>query len=74
MSFSTGNLALTTLYQLVTYLTRPLIEIYPTQTILQLQFFLHANLTSQFLSPETFSLSPFTFHLSPYAFVFTSYT
>ncbi|KAJ3735605.1 hypothetical protein DFJ43DRAFT_817174 [Lentinula guzmanii] len=65
MSFSTGNSASTTLYQLVTYLTRPLIEIYPAQTILQLQFFLHANLASQFLSPETFSLSPFTLLLTP---------
>ncbi|KAJ3749922.1 hypothetical protein DFH05DRAFT_11743 [Lentinula detonsa] len=65
MSFSTGNSASTTLYQLVTYLTCPLIEIYYAQTILQLQFFLHANLASQFLSPETFSLSPFTLLLTP---------
>ncbi|KAJ3784276.1 hypothetical protein GGU10DRAFT_33396 [Lentinula aff. detonsa] len=65
MSFSTGNSASTTLYQLMTYLTCPLIEIYPAQTILQLQFFLHANLASQFLSPETFSLSPFTLLLTP---------
>ncbi|KAJ3739881.1 hypothetical protein DFH05DRAFT_1511414 [Lentinula detonsa] len=65
MSFSTMNSASTTLYQPVTYLTHPLIEIYPAQTILELQFFLHANLASQFLSPETFSLSPFTLLLTP---------
>ncbi|KAJ4490762.1 hypothetical protein J3R30DRAFT_132903 [Lentinula aciculospora] len=65
MSVSTMNPALTTLYHLVAYLTRPLIELYPSQTVLQLQFFLHANLVSQFITPETSLLSPFTLILSP---------
>ncbi|KAF9074164.1 hypothetical protein BDP27DRAFT_221108 [Rhodocollybia butyracea] len=52
----------TTLYQLVTYLTRPLINVYPPQTVLQLQIFLHANLASRFLAEAC--LSPFTLPLS----------
>ncbi|KAJ3851360.1 hypothetical protein EV368DRAFT_65822 [Lentinula lateritia] len=65
MSSFTTNSASITLYQLVAYLTRPLIEHYPSQTILQLQFFLHANLVSQFVASETSLLSPFTLFLTP---------
>ncbi|KAJ3730477.1 hypothetical protein C8R42DRAFT_715166 [Lentinula raphanica] len=65
MSVSVTNSALTTLYQLVTYLTQPLIKVYPSQAVLQLQFYLHANLASQFLSADTSSLSPFTLLLAP---------
>ncbi|KAE9399670.1 hypothetical protein BT96DRAFT_682374 [Gymnopus androsaceus JB14] len=56
------NSASTSLYQLVAYLTRPLVAVYPAQTVLQLQISLHGNLASQFLT-ET-SLSPFTLLLS----------
>ncbi|KAJ3774176.1 hypothetical protein FB446DRAFT_491609 [Lentinula raphanica] len=65
MSASVTNSALTTLYQVVTYLTQPLIKVYPSQAVLQLQFYLHANLASQFLSADTSSLSPFTLLLAP---------
>ncbi|KAJ3827344.1 hypothetical protein F5880DRAFT_1503942 [Lentinula raphanica] len=65
MSASVTNSALTTLYQVVTYLTQPLIKVYPSQAVLQLQFNLHANLASQFLSADTSSLSPFTLLLAP---------
>ncbi|KAJ3893108.1 hypothetical protein GG344DRAFT_43905 [Lentinula edodes] len=65
MSSFTTNSASITLYQLVAYLTRPLIELYPSQTMLQLQFFLHANLVSQFVASETSTLSPFTLFLTP---------
>ncbi|KAJ3919826.1 hypothetical protein F5877DRAFT_77679 [Lentinula edodes] len=65
MSSFTTNSTSITLYQLVAYLTRPLIELYPSQTMLQLQFFLHANLVSQFVASETSLLSPFTLFLTP---------
>ncbi|KIK58633.1 hypothetical protein GYMLUDRAFT_693891 [Collybiopsis luxurians FD-317 M1] len=53
----------TTLYQLVTYLTRPLAAVYPAQTVMQLQMFLYGNLAAQFLTETV--LSPFTLFLSP---------
>jgi hypothetical protein len=55
----------TALHQFVVYLTRPLTKVYPSQTVAQLQTFLHANLASQFLASEASTLSPFTLVLSP---------